>query len=124
MRQPASSKEREKQFHQSKGGEGERRQKAQAENKPKADKATRRRYLREYRKWLWPYRWSLFTILVIALTTTALDMVWPIAIKQVMDHVLVNNTAERAQRVHQLLRIGGLIIAVLVLKQVLDSTRS
>jgi ATP-binding cassette subfamily B protein len=124
MRQPASSKERERQFHQSRGGEGERRQKALAEGKPKADKATRRRYLREYRKWLWPYRWGLFTILVIALTTTALDMVWPLSIRWIMDGVLVNGSPDRGRRLRELLRIGGLIIGVLLLKQFLDSMRS
>jgi ATP-binding cassette subfamily B protein/subfamily B ATP-binding cassette protein MsbA len=132
MKQASSSRQREREFHKVKdklpGVSDAARAAAEANGKPaeepRADKATRRRYLREYRKWLWPYRWKLATILTLALVTTGLDMVWPLAIKRIMDGVLVDASAPRTERINELLRIGGLVVAVLIVKQVLDTTRS
>jgi ATP-binding cassette subfamily B protein len=130
MKPASSSKQREREFQRSRAqnprqdGAAADPANPQADSKPRADKATRRRYLREYRKWLWPYRWGLVTILAIALVTTALDMVWPLAIKLIMDGVLIDNTAPRADRIAQLLRLAWVIIAVLIVKQALDTTRS
>ena len=95
-----------------------------ADHHPRADKATRKRYLREYRKWLWPYRWKLGTVLVIALITTALDMVWPLAIKQIMDGPLADNAAPHADRVGALWKFGVIVLSVLLVKQALDTLRS
>src|SRR5260221_2905889 len=85
---------------------------ALGEKRPRADRETRRRYLREYRKWLWPYRWGLFTILLLALITTGLDMVWPLAIRVIMDGVLVGDAATRAARTGELLRLAGVMAPV------------
>src|SRR5215208_4072955 len=108
MKQAVSSKQREREFLAKRKSDPEGKLSETGSDtdrpaKPQADKATRRRYLREYRKWLWPYRWSLLTILLIALATTALDMVWPLAIKRIMDGVLVDATASRGGRIHELL---------------------
>ncbi|HEY7119651.1 MAG TPA: ABC transporter ATP-binding protein [Tepidisphaeraceae bacterium] len=137
MKQAISSKQREREFLASRRSgksaeaaagkpepSGNDKYQPGRDDKPKADKATRRRYLREYRKWLWPYRWQLFLIFALALVTTALDMVWPLGIKRIMDGVLVNASATHSARIHELLRIGSVIIGVLILKQFLDSARS
>src|SRR5687768_8195880 len=138
MKRPASSKERQREFLRNRGkesspeskvlspeneGEGELRTQDSA-LRTKEKKENRRRYLRQYRRWLWPYRWRLFTILLLALVTTGLDMVWPLAIKRIMDGVLVDASAPRDRRIAELFRIGGVIVAVLLVKQVLDTTRS
>jgi len=91
---------------------------------PRADKATRKRYLREYRRWLWPYRWALLAVLGMALVTTALDMVWPLAIKAIMDGPLNDSNALRADRVSALLYFGVVVLGVLIIKQALDTFRS
>jgi len=129
MKQASSSKQRERDFQRARG-EGTRVERTNGESdanidkKPRVDKATRRRYLREYRKWLWPYRWGLITILLLALLTTGLDMVWPLAIRLIMDRVLVGQASTQGARTGELLRLGGLIIFVLLLKQALETTRS
>src|SRR5829696_4731890 len=109
MKQPTSSKQREQEFHRTKGDPNAAPHRSDGtpnrDAKPKADKATRRKYLREYRKWLWPYRWGLFTVLGLALITTTLDMVWPLAIKRIMDGVLVDSSAPREARINELLRV-------------------
>src|SRR3954468_18563144 len=124
MKQAVSSKQREREFLAKRKADPEGKLSETGSDtdrpaKPQSDKATRRRYLREYRKWLWPYRWSLLTILLIALATTALDMIWPLAIKRIMDGPLADTTAAhaaQAERIHELLRIGGVIILVLIFK--------
>jgi ATP-binding cassette subfamily B protein/subfamily B ATP-binding cassette protein MsbA len=130
VKQASSSKKRERDFQRARGeaaasdGQPTELSEGQAEKRPRADRETRRRYLREYRKWLWPYRWGLFTILLLALITTGLDMVWPLAIRVIMDGVLLGDAASRAARTGELLRLGGLIVAVLLIKQALETTRS
>src|SRR5882757_8320230 len=126
MKPPSSSKQRERDFQRSQANKSTSVHSTAPgdEKKPRPDKATRRRYLKEYRKWLWPYRWGLFVILLLALITTGLDMVWPLAIRLIMDRALVGNAATQSARTGELLRLGSLIIVVLLLKQVLESMRS
>jgi ATP-binding cassette subfamily B protein len=134
MKQASSSRQREREFQKARSQDGRvgdqpidgngRVNGLDKPEAPRADKATRRKYLREYRKWLWPYRWRLLSILLLALITTGLDVVWPLAIKQTIDHVLVGSTAIRSDRLRELMHIGVLIVVVLILKQVLDTTRS
>ena len=47
--------------------------------------AKRRQYLRQYVRWLWPYRFALGVVFLLALASAALDMVWPLAIKKIID---------------------------------------
>src|SRR4051794_35705121 len=125
MKQASSSKQREREFLRTRNDPTARPARDGApSDRPRADKATRRRYLREYRAWLWPYRWRLLTIFLLALITTALDMIWPLGIKWIMDGVLVDNSGTGHARFHQLVRISGIILAVLICKQPLDTPRS
>jgi ATP-binding cassette, subfamily B, bacterial len=131
MKQLASSKQRHTEFVRTRGEKtpdpkaaSPQVRPSEAPKAPKPDKQKRRRYLRQYRQWLWPYRWAFAAILALALITTGLDMIWPLAIRHIMDHVLVNAGAAHDDRLAQLMRVGGLIIFVLILKQILDTTRS
>jgi ATP-binding cassette subfamily B protein/subfamily B ATP-binding cassette protein MsbA len=86
------------------------------------DRTATRKYLREYVRWLWPYRWSLVAVFLIAILTTTLDMIWPLAIKQVID--LLPQSIPAAVKAHRLNLLGGAIVVLLVLKQAADSLRS
>src|SRR5437868_2948502 len=77
---PKSSKLRERAFRQGQGAK-----KASSVTPEKSSKWPARKYLREYARWLWPYRWALAAVLLLALISAALDMVWPLAIKVVID---------------------------------------
>jgi ATP-binding cassette subfamily B protein len=108
------------------------------------DKAARKAYLRQYRQWLWPWRYRLLGLFFLAVLGAALDMVWPLAIKYVIDSVLlakptavsaapttrVKGIAILLQWLHHLSRgealnvFGLVIITVLLLKQGVDSRRS
>lgn len=125
MKQPVSSKQRQHEFLKLRAeGKTEPDKSRNGESEKPVDRAKRKEYLRQYRRWLWPYRYQLAAVLVLALITTALDMVWPLAIKRIMDGVLIDTSAPRADRIAELLKIGGVIVGVLIIKQALDTLRS
>src|SRR3954463_5761855 len=121
MKQASSSRKREREFQQSRqdGVPVRDDPSSPTETAHKPDKTKRKHYLRQYRRWLWPYRWGLITILLLALLTTGLDMVWPLAIRLIMDGALTGPAA-KPDRIHSLLHLGLLIIAVLLLKQTVE----
>jgi len=144
MRQPVSSKQRAIEFRRNPTAPrpSANGKPSDNEKKPK-DKAKRRRYLWQYIRWLWPYRWSLAALLTLALLAAALDMVWPLAIKSVIDRILVANppagqSAGRLQsivrqvtsshstgnRLHELNIFGIAILVMICAKQMIDSFRS
>src|SRR4051812_951856 len=52
-------------------------------------KAVRRQYLREYMRWLWPYRVAVLAFGVLALVTAGLQMVEPLFMRFIVDRVLL-----------------------------------
>lgn len=55
---------------------------------PRADAATRRGYLREYRRWLRPFAWQIVAVLALAVTSGALALILPRATMYIIDVVL------------------------------------
>ena len=88
------------------------------------DKTKRRRHLRQYARWLWPYRYSLLVVFLLALASAALDMVWPLAIRHIIDGVILDNEQSAAQKLRGLNVFGFGVVALLVVKQAIDSFRS
>ncbi|MGH7180219.1 MAG: ABC transporter ATP-binding protein [Tepidisphaeraceae bacterium] len=87
---------------------------------PKLDRATRKKLWREYARWLWPYRGSLAGVLLLALLVTGLDLVWPLAVRQVINSVLVPDGAG----IRRLQWLGLVTLGLILLKQSVDSFRS
>src|SRR5205814_1378638 len=87
------------------------------------DPKRRRRYLGKYREWLRPYLGVLLLLFFLALVGAALDMVWPLAIKHIIDGILLAGP-KSPEKMSHLGRFGLLLMALLVLKQAIDSTRS
>ncbi len=85
--------------------------------------ATRRQYVREYVTWLWPFRSGLAVVLLLALATTALNMVWPLAIKWIIDHV-ISASGSNAEKIHRLVQISAGMFVVLLFKQGFDTIGS
>lgn len=119
MKLPTSSRQRERNFRHSAG------QPTHPPSQPATptDRSTRRRYLRQYRQWLWPYRWGLATVFVLSLVAAGLDMIWPLAIKHIIDTILPasNPWPDRLQKLNL---FGLAVIVLLLLKQAADSTRA
>jgi ATP-binding cassette subfamily B protein/subfamily B ATP-binding cassette protein MsbA len=85
------------------------------------DKWSGRRYLREYVRWLWPYRWALAGVLVIALVAAGLDMVWPVALKLVIDSLAAPGSF--GDKLGRLNLLGVGVLTLLIVKQLLETLR-
>lgn len=80
-----------------------------------------KRYLREYARWLWPYRFPIAAVLFIALIAAAMDMVWPVALKFAIDRLAAPGAF--ADKLGGLHRLGIAILSLLVIKQLLETYR-
>jgi len=87
-----------------------------------SDKSKRNGFLRDYREWLWPFRWSLAMVFLLAIVGAAMDMVWPLAIKKIVD--LLPLDVSWAEKSRQLNIFGFGVVSLLVVKQIIDSARS
>src|SRR5262249_45898651 len=66
------------------------------------DKAERRRYLRAYVGRLWPFRWAVAGLFLLALLAAGFDMVHPLFMRYVIDQVLLAEGLDPAARLGRL----------------------
>lgn len=74
----------------------------------------RREYLREYLKWLWPHRFAVAAVAVLALLTAGMEMAEPLFMRFIVDRVLLNSGMDTAKRLAYLQLAGALFLAVVV----------
>ncbi len=86
--------------------------------KRSVDRAKRRAYLRSYVQWLWPYRFPLAGVFGLAVVAAVLDLVWPLAIKAIINGLTPGHPTA------PLNRLAAGVVALLLVKQAIDSTRS
>src|SRR5215212_5533976 len=123
MKNPVSSKQREREFLAKRGRESSKNSgtegataargasgngRVDSKNPPRPDKSIRRQYLNAYIAWLWPRRFAILIILMMALTVAALDMVWPLGIKLIID--AVSSATSKSRPIN--LGVGQIGIAV------------
>ncbi|HMC76379.1 MAG TPA: ABC transporter ATP-binding protein [Vicinamibacterales bacterium] len=82
---------------------------------PQNHKAKRREYLREYLRWLWPYRLAVGLVFLLALTTAGLEMIQPLFMRYIIDRVLLNPALDTPQRLWRLQLAGGAFLGAIVL---------
>ncbi|MGE3181681.1 MAG: ABC transporter ATP-binding protein [Phycisphaerae bacterium] len=85
------------------------------------DKKKRRRYFRDYIGWLWPFRFSILRILIIATATASLSLILPRATMYIVDDVLTRPDRGAAFRLLHLIGIG--LLVVITVQQGLDWLR-
>ncbi len=95
----------------------------ETEGRPKRDPTKRKRYLREYGKWLWPFHGTIVAILLLALFSVAAGMVLPLVTKHIVDEILPNASLSAGAKLTRLLWVCGAMLALLLLTQVLDTIR-
>jgi ATP-binding cassette subfamily B protein/subfamily B ATP-binding cassette protein MsbA len=100
------------------GKTGGRPDAGKADGSKSAPSPNRRKYLREYIRWLWPYRMTIGSLFFMALIVAGLDMIWPLAIKWI-----INSLVPGHARV-SLDGIGIGLIFVLLLKQAVEGLRT
>lgn len=128
MKRMDSSKARYRAFRQEKkrtGGVPETR----GDQKPGADGEptgwhTRKHYLREYRRWLWPYWRRITIVLVLALVSAGVAMILPLVTRYIIDGILVGATYTTEEKTTRLITICAYMLGLLVLSQAIDTSRS
>jgi ATP-binding cassette, subfamily B, bacterial len=86
---------------------------------PDEQRRKRRRYLREYIRWLWPYRYAVSAVFLFALLAAALEMIEPLFMRFIVDRVLLNPSLSRAARVRLLNLGGGAFLLVIIASSVM-----
>src|SRR2546426_4450411 len=87
------------------------------------DRGTRRAYLRDYLRWLRPYRYAAGALLALALLTTGLQMIEPLFMRFIVDRVLLNARLDTASRLARLNLAGAAFLGVIVLSNLTDALR-
>ena len=84
---------------------------------------SRRDYLREYARWLWPYRFRLAVVFALALISSVLTLVLPLATKFIIDTVLPASAGSHAEKISELLYVCGAMIVAILISQIVDTVR-
>lgn len=88
---------------------------------PRATPEDRRRYLRDYRRWLWPYRKALLIVFILAVCSAGLEMSWPLLIKRAID--MLTSDATKEVKASLLGVVCAAIAVILVTRQTIETTR-
>ena len=62
------------------------------------DHTKRREYLRDYLRWLWPHRYAVGAVFLLALLAAGLEMIEPLFMRFIIDRVLLNTALGPAAR--------------------------
>src|SRR5213595_4037002 len=87
------------------------------------DRGKRRAYVRDYLRWLRPYRSAAIALLALALLTTGLQMIEPLFMRFIIDRVLLKTGLDTASRLALLQLAGAAFVAVVILSNVIDALR-
>lgn len=117
-----SSKSRYREFR--KHGPDHTKSEVLANERPKRDPAQRRHYIRQYRRWLWPYRYFLTLVFGLALLSVVLNLLLPLATKYIVDDVLPKSDVDTATKARELLLVCGAMMGLLVFTTGIDTWRS
>jgi len=96
-----------------------------ADQKPAMPKrgTKRREYLKDYLRWLWPERWAVAGIFVLAILTAGLEMIEPLFMRFITDRVLLDTAAATPDRLRLLNLAGGAFLTVVTLSAALNVAR-
>ena len=99
---------------------GEGRGTADAESQPRGK---RREYLREYLRWLKPYRWAVGGLLLLALVGAGLEMIEPLFMRFMVDGVLLKKNLDTASRFSRLELTGAAFLTAIILSNLIRAFR-
>ena len=91
-----------------------------ADEAPDADgrkpnrRAGRRRYVREYLRWLSPHRYAVGGFILLALAVAGLQMIEPLFLRRIVDKVLLNKALDNAARLRSLNLTGAIFVVVII----------
>ena len=91
---------------------------ASAPESKRALRGKRRAHVREYLCWLWPHRYAVGGLFVLALLAAGLELLEPLFMRFIIDKVLLNTGLDTASRLGRLHIAGALFVGVIVLSNV------
>jgi ATP-binding cassette subfamily B protein/subfamily B ATP-binding cassette protein MsbA len=83
----------------------------------------RREYLREYLRWLRPYRFALTGLFLLALIRAGMEMIEPLFMRFIVDRVLLNDALDTAARLMRLKVAGGTFLTLVIVSSLLQALR-
>ena len=86
-------------------------------------KGNRREYLHEYLKWLRPHRYGIAVVFVLSLIRAGMEMIEPLFMRFIVDHVLLNRTLDEAARFTRLHLTGIVFLTVIIASNLLGVTK-
>jgi ATP-binding cassette, subfamily B, bacterial len=90
---------------------------------PLMRRGKRREYMREYLRWLWPYRYAVAALFVLALLGAVLQMVEPLFMRFMVDRVLLNRVLDSVARLTRLNLTGVLFLALIIASNLVGALR-
>jgi ATP-binding cassette subfamily B protein/subfamily B ATP-binding cassette protein MsbA len=81
---------------------------------PAGRRAFRREYVRAYLRCLWPHRYGVGAVLLLALAVAGLEMIEPLFMRFIVDRVLLDPGLGTAARLEHLHLAGGAFLAVVI----------
>ena len=86
-----------------------------AEESRQQRRSRRREYLRDYVRWLKPYREAVAFVFLFALLGAGLQMIEPLFMRFIIDNVLLNSALDSVSRFNQLHLVGATFLGVIIL---------
>ena len=83
----------------------------------------RRKYLREYVRWLWPHRAAVIGFIVLALLVAGMELVEPLFMRFIIDRVLLNPRLNPASRLNRLQQTGALFLLLIIVSNLTNSLK-
>src|SRR4051794_5268341 len=100
---------------------------ADAEHQPHRDgpppPRARRRYVREYLRWLRPHRVAVGLLFILALSVAGLQMVEPLFMRFIVDKVLLAPGLDSAARYSRLNAAGALFLVVIIVSNLVNALK-
>ena len=82
-----------------------------------------RRYITAYARWLRPHRYAVAFVFTLALIGGGLDLLEPLFMRFMIDHVLLNRALDAVQRLTRLQLTGIVFLAVVIASNLLGALR-
>jgi len=93
---------------------------AETEEKPVEKKAKRREHLREYFRWLWPHRFAVGFVFILALIRAGAEMIEPLFARFIIDKVLLITGLDYAARLKRLNLAGVVFLSAILVSNLIQ----
>ncbi len=84
-------------------------------------RSKRRHYLQEYLRWLWPHRYAVGALFLLALVGAALQMIEPLFMRFIVDRVLLKKGLEWKARFQLVNKAGVLFLALVIASNLINA---